>query len=253
MADEYAAQYRRDLAAMNLTEADLANDREKYMEMLRAGEVPPPTSSDVELMGDAARVVASKLASEGPAAAIAWAESLENDVLWVQAVRGAVAGWSNADPAAAAAYVAANYATYPEMTTTVFDTWAEATPTEAASGTRLLDDPRLRAVATEAVAQAWAASDPTQAAGWVDSLPAAERSDAVLLAVATGLSTVSPVEAWHRAQEIQDPSLQYRGLKAAFATIVTQQPQVARDLLASATLNERATERLQDLLAAAPG
>jgi hypothetical protein len=84
----------------------------------------------------------------------------------------------------------------------------------------------------------------------VDGLPAAERTDAVLLAVVSGLSAVDPVAAWTRALAIQDPSLQYRGLKAAFSTIVTRQPEVARELLASATLSDTATERLQDLLAA---
>src|SRR5262249_53527284 len=92
MADEYEARYRADLASMHLTEADLANDEEKYFEMLEAGEVPPPTSSDVELMSDAARVVARTLAEQGPAAAVAWAEALENDTLRLNAAKGALTG-----------------------------------------------------------------------------------------------------------------------------------------------------------------
>jgi hypothetical protein len=250
MAEEYAQRYRHDLAAMGLTEADLANDRERYLELLAAGEVPPPTSSDVELMGDAARVAAQKLALEGPEAAIAWAESLDNEILWLNAMKGAVAGWSQTDPAAAAAYVAAHHPQYPEIVTALYDGWAGSDPAEAAAGTRLLQDASLRAAATDAVVQAWAADDPAQAAAWVDGLPAAERTDAVLLAVVSGLSAVDPVAAWTRALAIQDPSLQYRGLKAAFSTIVTWQPEVARELLASATLSDTATERLQDLLAA---
>jgi hypothetical protein len=250
MSDAYRERYRSDLAAMNLTEADLANDPETYREMLNAGTLPPPTSPDVELMAEAARVIAGRLASGRSGSGTEWANSLENEFLQLQAVKGALAGWSRSEPESAASFVAANYSQSREMLTTVYETWASSDPTRAAAGTGLVKDPVQRAFALESVVSAWAATDAAAAAEWVDRLPEAERTDAVRLAVVSGMSAVDPVEAWNRAQAMTDPSLQYRGLKAAFATIVTRDPQAARGLLESANLSTRNAERLRELLAA---
>jgi len=236
---------------MGLNEIDLANDEEKYLELAEAGAVPPPTSSDVELMGDAARVVATKLAEQGPAEAVAWAEGLENEQLRRDAVTGALVGWSEIDPAAAAEYAADKYADVPEVVTAVYDGWVDRAAEQAAAAAAALDDPTLRAAATAAVVDAWAASDPVAAAAWIDGLPDGQRTDAIQLAVVTGMSSVDPVDAWQRAQAIQDPRLQLRALKTAFSTIVTEQPEIAGDLLAAAPLSANTAEHLHDVLAAA--
>lgn len=249
MAQDYYAQYLTDLATMNVTEADLTNAPELYEEMAAAGTIPPPTSSDVQLLADAARVIASKLALGDPAAGTAWAEALADEFLRLNAVKGALGGWSHDDPAAAAAFVAERYGEYQEMVTAVYETWADAAPPDAAAATRLLDDPTLRASATEAVVEAWAADHPARAARWVDTLPQAEQTDAIRLAVVTALSESNPEAAWARARAIQDPSMQYRALKTAFSELVIQKPATARDLLAASNLTGRTAERLEELLA----
>lgn len=253
MADAYEARYRADLAALGLDQIDLANDEERYAELLEAGAIPPPTSSDVELLGDAARVVANTLADDGPTAAVAWAEALENDRLRVDAVKGALTGWSESDPAAAAAYATGRYADVPELAAAVYDAWTDSAAPQAAASAAELSDPVVRAAATAAVVQAWSASDPVAAAAWLDSLPDGERSDAMQLDLVAGLSAVDPVDAWTRAQAIQDPTLQYRALKIAFSTLVTQRPEIAGQLLAAAPLSAGAAERLRDVLAAVAG
>jgi hypothetical protein len=254
MAQDYYAQYLADLAAMNTTEAELANAPEVYEEMANAGTLPPPTSPDVELLAEAARVIAGKLALGDGSAGTAWAEALASEFLRVSGVKGALAGWSETDPAAAAAFVAANYGTYGgsygEMVTAVYERWADGAPADAAAATRLLDDAPLRAVATSAVVEAWAIEEPARAARWVDALPQAEQTDALRLTLATALSASDPEGAWERARAIQDPSMQYRALKAAFAELVIQKPATARDLLAASNLTGRTAERLQELLAA---
>jgi hypothetical protein len=249
MGTEYQMQYARDLASMNVTEADLANDPQKFEEMMSAGAIPPPTSSDVELLADAARVIAGRLGAENGAASVAWAEALENEFVRLSAVKGAVTGWSETDPAAAASWVASHYGRYTEMVTAVYETWAGSAPSSAAAATQWLDDAELRASAIETVATTWAAEDPAAAARWADRLPLAEQTDAVRLAIVTGLSTANPVDAWNRAQAIQDPSMQYRALKVAFSELVIRTPGRARELLASSNLTGRTAERLQALLA----
>ncbi len=249
MADEWRRQYLADLASMNLTEAELANDPDTYRELLEGGNIPPRTSSDVELLGDAARVTASKLAAEDPAGGIAWAESIEDDRLRLHAVKGAVAGWSRTQPDAAAEYVATHYPRLTEMLAAVYEVWTEDAPAQAAAGTRLLGDATLRAAATRTVVEAWAVTDAAAAASWVDQLPDADRTDAVQLALVSALSDSRPVDAWTRAQTIKDPTLQYRGLRAAFSVLVTEKPEAARQLLASTSLAPKDAERLQEMLA----
>ncbi len=253
IGDQYRDQYLRDLAAMNVTEADLANDPEKYLEMLEIGEIPPPSSPDAELMADAARLIASKLASERPAAGVEWAESLENQFLKMRAIEGAMAGWSRSDPEAAAAFAAANYPRYREVLTTVYEVWADDAPANAADATRLLQDPALRAAATETVVKTWAVTDASDAAAWVDRLPADDQTDAIRFALVTAMSSSDPVGAWNRAQAIGDASMQYRALKAAFSEVVIRNPDTAAELLASATLSERNAERLHAILDATQG
>src|SRR5262249_29759219 len=136
------------------------------------------------------------------------------------------------------------------MVSAVYDTWAGSAPAAAAAATRWLDDPQLRAVATEAVATAWASEDAARAPRWGDGLPLADPTHVVRLAVATAMSASTPVDAWARAQAIADPSMQYRGLKTAFSELVIHAPSRARDLLASSNLTGRTAERLQELLAA---
>ncbi len=250
MAQDYYAQYLADLAAMNVTEAELANAPDVYEELANAGTLPPPTSADVELLAEAARVIAGKLALGDGAAGTAWAEALASEFLRASGVKGALAGWSQADPAAAAAFVADNYGTYREMVTAVYETWADGAPADAAAATRLLADDRLRAVATGAVVEAWATDEPARAARWVDGLPRAEQTDALRLTLATALSAADPEAAWDRARTIQDPSMQYRALKVAFAELVIQKPAAARELLAASNLTGKTAERLQELLAA---
>lgn len=250
MADQYHDKWEADLASMNIREEDLANDPESFREKLEAGEIPPPNSPDVELMADAARLIASKLAVEQPRAGVEWAEGIENDFLRQSAVKGALAGWSASEPAAAAAYAAKNFADNSAMLEIVYETWADESPAAAAKGTSLIENPMLHAKAIETVADAWALTNPSAAAAWVDSLPASDRTDAVQLAVTSGLATVDPMAAWTRAQSIQDPTLQFRGLKAALTEVVMKQPSSAAALLASANLPGETAARLQYLVGA---
>jgi hypothetical protein len=248
MLQEYVVKFHNALFAVNLTEADVANDTEAYLELRNAGALPPPISPDVELMGDAARVIANKLASGNAQSGTVWAESLETDFLKLTAMRGALAGWSRAEPAAAVAYFATHYPKYSEMLSSIFETWTVSDPAAAAAGIRLVNDAATRAIAIETVARSWAPLDPAKAAGWLNEIPVADRTDGARLAVVSALATVNPSEAWSRAMEIRDPSMQYRALKSAFGAMMSTDPAAARKLLTSAALPAKYVERLNDLL-----
>lgn len=246
--EEHAIRRARDMAALGVSEADLLNAPETAQG--DGAEVLPPNSPEAELLSEAARLIAMHLAGEQATAAIAFAESIENDFVRQAAIKGALTGWSRVDPAAAAAY-AVDYKTgNTELVAAVYDIWADGAPGAAAAAAQTIGDDMLRAAAIRQVAATWAVEEPQQAAAWLDQLPLAERSDAAMLAVVQGLAPEQPRVAFARAQEIQDPQLQYRGLKAAFTELVIRQPAAARDLLASSSFTGNTAERLEEILAA---
>lgn len=248
LASEYAARYRSDLAALNLTELDVANNTETYRELLADGAVPPPKSSDVELLAEAARVIAGKIAETDPRAAVSWATSLGHDFLELNAMKGTLSSWIERDPPAAVSYYEANYGRYNDLLASLYDVWTGSDSAAAARGIALLQDPAHRSIASQSVARSWAATDAAAAAQWLDQLPITERSDDARLAVATALAATQPVDGWNRAFEITNPNLQYRALKAAFAVLVTTDPDKARGLLQTARLSPTSNARLTEML-----
>jgi hypothetical protein len=250
LASEYETQRKRDLTANNLTEADLANDPELYKEMLAAGTITPPRSPDVELLADAGRVIASKLAETDGMAAAAWAESIEHEFLKMKTITGVAAGLAKTDPAKAVA-LAQRYGAFDEVLTTAFDSWASVSPEAAAKGTQLVEDSAKRKLALETVIKSWVAEgDPAQAAMYIDELPIAERSDTAQARIVAAMSANAPEAAWARAQTISDPTMRYRAMKSAFAVLATERPEIARNLLASTTMSSRDSERLGEMLTA---
>ncbi|MCW5890135.1 MAG: hypothetical protein KIT14_06235 [bacterium] len=248
LQEEHTIRRNQTMAELGISEADLLNAPETAED--GGHEVVGPKSPEAELLAEAARLTAMRLAAEQATAAIAFAESIENDFVRQAAVRGALAGWSRVDPAAAAEY-AVNYQTgNADMIATVYDVWASSAPAAAAAAALTIGDPMLRAAAIQTVAATWSIDEPRRAALWLDQLPETERSDAALFAVVANLAPENPVAAFQRAQAIQDPQLQYRGLKAAFTELVIRQPAVARDLLASSSFTGNTAERLQEILAA---
>lgn len=251
MAEEYARTRQANLAALNLTEADQANDSERYREMLSSGAIAPSSSPDIELMAASARVIAGRLAETDPAAAIAWTDSLGHDFLRKKSMAGLLDGWARTAPADALAFQRANYPQSNELLTAVFDSWGASNPQVAAQATRNLAEPANRIRALESVVNAWVLKDdPSTVAAWLDALPVGEKSDAMTSTVAAALSVTTPEQSWQRALAITNETERYRALKAAFSVLVVESPTVARGLLANASLSEKHYERLNEMLKA---
>lgn len=251
MADEYTQTRKASLATLNLTEADLVNDPETFRELMEAGAIAPPTSPDIELMADAGRVIAARLAEIDPAAAIAWADSLGHDFLRMKSLAGLLQGWARIAPADALAFQRKNYPQSNELLTALFDSWAASSPLDAAQATRSLSDSTSRARALESVVSSWVLrEDPGTVATWLDKLPAGETSDAMTATVAAALSAATPEQSWQRALSITNEAQRYRALRAAFSVLVVERPDVARTLLDSSPLSAKHQERLSEMLSA---
>jgi hypothetical protein len=250
MNDQYRRQREADLAALGLTQIDLVNDPASYEELVASGGISPPESPDVELMADAARVIAEKLAATDPASATALAEAVENPFLNRKTQAGAIAGWAATDPDAALAHLNLEHPGNTELVAALFEVWGETDPTSALASAAQLGTAQERTVARDTAFATWAAEDPQAAGRYLEALPATERSDAAITAVVQALSPLAPQDAWNQAQTINDPNQRYRALRTAFAVLATDQPEVAQSLLASASLDRQHAERLEEMLRA---
>lgn len=261
-AEDINRQYLRDrdaeLKANGMTEADFANDPETYKEMLASGAISPPYSGDVELMGEASKVLGSELAKTNPQAAIEWANSLEGDYLKLKALSGVLEGWVKGDLVSGAAnavdYLTTHYPNNVDLVNSVYQSWASTDYHAAADGTRMLQDPYMRSAALEAVLGPWAVKgNAMEVVDYLNNLPAAESTDNVKLAVANAISANYPEQAWEIASRISAESAQYRGLKTAFSNLVIRNPDQASAILGAATLPETTAVRLYELLEAVVG
>jgi hypothetical protein len=205
-------------------------------------------------MADAARLIAQKMAAKDAAKAVEWASSLETEFLKSKSVAGALEGWAKINAPEALAYAMANYPDDPQMVKSIYASWASVDGLAAAEGVKLLEDPVKRAAALEAVISSWTAKGNTaDAAAYLTTQPAAEVSDATKAALVVAMSQNTPQEAWALAQTIADPKAQFRALKNAFSNLVIQSPAQAEALLASSTLSNDTSGRLQDMLDAVVG
>jgi hypothetical protein len=251
MSRDYGDRRRADLAAAGLTEADEANDSATFREMVEAGTISPPTSPDVELLADAGRVIAARLAALDPADAVAWVESLGNNFLELKSLTGLFAGWAKTAPEAALALYNQRFRQYPEMLGTIFENWATAAPDRAASGAMTIPDPALRQVAIGSMIDHWTRTGEAEAAArFVEELPASDRTDSVHLALSGALAQTSPEAAWKQASMIADDATRYRAMKSAFAVLASERPSVAASLLPSSNLPAKYADRLREMLSA---
>lgn len=253
LSREYRIQRDAGLARLGLDEEALANDPETFRDLLASGAISPPESPDVELMADAGRVIAEKLARTDPAAAAAFADSLQNPFMNRKAKAGTLAGWVAGDPEGALAHFREAHPGNTELIAPLFSTWAGTDPAAAAAVAASLETSAQRVLALDAAIETWAAADPRSAARHLDALSPAERSDHAVASVVSALSAVQPEEAWTRALGIADPGLRYRSLKSAFAVLVTDRPKAAQALLASASLDPGQAERFGEMLQAVAG
>jgi hypothetical protein len=251
--DNYKAYREAEMKKNGLSGIDEANDPVRWAEMREAGLLMDPNSPDVELMSEAGRMIASKLAAKDPMKAVEWAQSLETDFLKGKSVMGALEGWAKINGSEAIAYALAHYPNDPELIKSVYSSWAAADGLAAAEGVKMLEDPVKRAAALESVVASWTAKGDTAAAAAYLSQSSMEVSDGAKAALVASMSHSTPRDAWALAQTISDPKVQYRALKNAFSTMVIQDPGQASALLSSASLSNDTSVRLQDMLDAVVG
>lgn len=249
MNEQYLREREADLASRGVTSETEANDPDTYKEMLEAGTIPAPYSPDVELLGEAVKVVGKNLAEKDSAEAVNWANRLETDYLKGKSIAGVIDGWAKTDPQAAFDYLNKNHPADTELLAKLYSSWAASDSKAAAESTAKIADPQFRSIALESVIKTWAAKgDPNEVTQYLQSIPAADNTDAVKLAAAAAVSQADPRKAWDIATSISGEKAQLRALNAAFASLVIRDPGEAGALLESASLSANATSRLREML-----
>lgn len=249
MNEQYLREREKDLASRGITAEAEANDPESYKEMVEAGTIPAPYSPDVELIGEAVKVVGKNLGEKNPAEAIDWSGNLETDYLKAKGISGVIDGWAKTDPQAAFDYLNKNHPGDSELLAKLYSSWAVKDAKAAADSTADIADPGSRSIALESVIKTWGAKgNPAEVAEYLNHIPAADNTDAVKLAAVTVVSEAAPRKAWDIATGITSEKVQQRALNAAFANLVIQNPGEAGALLESASLSENATARLREML-----
>lgn len=252
--DQYLRDRKAELEKLGITEADLAEDSESYKEMEAAGTLPPPYSPDVELLGEASRIIAAKLASGDIAGALDYAESLDSDFLKMKALSGTLEGWGKDDPNVAVGYLNEHFPANVDLYNALYKSWAADNYANAAEGTRLITDPSTRAQALESVLYDWGVrGDVDGMLDFVSKLSPAEFTDTIKASTANAISTHSPQDAWNIALTIGNENAQLRALRSAFSSMVIENADTAGQALASVTLPQKASSTLQDMLIAVKG
>lgn len=254
ISDNYTEERNNQLAASGKTEADYANDAESYNDAVERGVITAPTSPDLELLENAAKLIAEKIAAGDPVGAIALAESLPGDYLKLKTITGVIEGWAKSDPEAAFTYANKNYPDNSDLIKSLYSSWAAKDWVAAANGISLISDPVKRSGALESVITAAApGTNPVEIFNYVSQLPPSESTDGVKYAAATAIAERSPQMAWEIAKGISGESAQYRALKGAFSYIVIANPDQAENLLTSSNLSNDTSQKLKDMLDAVVG
>lgn len=254
IADDYTRERAKRLAESGKTEADFANDPDSYNVAVEEGIITAPTSPDLELLENAATLIAAKIAAGDPEGAIMLAESMPGDYLKLKTITGVLEGWAASDPQAAFAYASKNYPDNGDLVKSLYGSWAAKDWVAAANGVSMITDPVKRSSAIESVITTAAkANNATAIVDYVNQLPASDNTDGVKYTAATAISEKSPQQAWEIAKGISGGSAQYRALKGAFSYLVIADPGNAGDLLASSNLSSDTSQKLKDMLDAVVG
>jgi hypothetical protein len=249
MASEFARARRAILAENNLTEADEANSTEAYRDMLDSGSIPGPESPDVELMVDAGKVIASKMAAEDPEGATSWAEALEGGFLRSSVLAAAVETWATTNPLDALNFVNQKYPNDAPLLESVFTGWASTAPAAAAYNVNRIADPFHRTAVLNQLFAKWGNSgSAANAAAFLQQMPAASVTDQMRLSVSQGLVSGAPLEAWNVAKTIQEPNAQARAMKAALSALVFSNPGQAVEVYNTTNIPAKTKVVLGELL-----
>jgi len=147
--------------------------------------------------------------------------------------------WADLNPAAAAAYAAANRNpdNWRGLVGTVADEWSKRDPAAAANWAASLDPGRDKRGAIYTAISNWADADLNGAAAFVSRQPAGESRDTMAGTLARHIGQEDPASGLKWAAMVADPATQERAVAGALIDLYRQNEAQARQLLQSSTIS----------------
>ena len=184
---------------------------------------------------EAAAAIAREWATRDPRAALAWAQSLNEDVR-DQAIARVMGQLATIQPQAAiqaAQNLPAGYERADAMQP-IAAQWAETAPVAAASWVQSLRNAEEQARAANGLVTTWASNDPMTASQWVAKLaPGTTRDAAVSALISASTLRNDPEAATLWAATVQDPALRAQLISAHSARWLLQDAAAANAWLAA--------------------
>lgn len=214
---------------------------------------PSPENPQMHLLREPLMDAAQAWAERDPYATLRWLDGVQEDALRAELERSAFTGWAATDSQAALDYLQVSRREVRDGVSSIFSKWSESDPAAAAAAVSTLEQETDRVAAARGLAESWSNADAATAAAWARSLPAGEVRDAAGAAVASALIADDPQGAWELALSIQHSKQRAETLDETFSTMVSVDPDTARDELRLAQLSPEESRRLGRLLRTATG
>jgi hypothetical protein len=218
-------------------------------EEIEKAELAKPNPNLIYLES-ATRAIAVALAKDNPLKALEWARSMDRYQGRAVAMEAVYEEWGTTDPHMAFQSLMKESDRGSEVAGRFFAAWAMKNASVAARTALTLTSGVERDSAIEGVARGWIDSggDPAQIAAWGEGLQAVSEGDRVRAIVASGAAFDDPVLALKQVEGIRNPLKRSELFQEVFPNLIEENPQLARNALATSNLSPVEIEYFQSML-----
>jgi hypothetical protein len=218
-------------------------------EEIEKAEMAKPNPNLIYLE-NATRAISAELARRSPAAALDWARSMDAYQGRAFALETIYEVWAAVDPGSAFRELTKEADRRPEIAGRLFGAWAASNPRLASERALALDPGPERDFAVEGVAIGWINSggSASQVAAWAEKLPSPSEADRVRAVVAAEAAFEDPELALRQVEQIRNPLQRSLLFQEVFPNLVDENPELARNALASIKLSPVEVEYYRSML-----
>jgi hypothetical protein len=211
-----------------------------------------------------------------PKASIQYAQAINgNNGVKGDVIRTVLQDWANQNPQEAAAYVQSTNVTIggggrggfgwgggggpggfggpAGALQVVADSWSQQDPAAAAAWAGTLQDQREQMFTMGQVIRNWAGNDINAAAAFVNSQPAGQARDAMVVSMAREVAQQDPSSALKWAASVSDQRMQERAAMGVVFQAAGQDQAAAQQLIQNSGLQDSVKQQLQNMVANGPG
>lgn len=194
------------------------------------------------MKGDVIRTVLQDWANQNPQEAAAYVQSTNVQIGWGGRGQG---GFGGGGPG--------GFGGQGGALQVVADSWSQQDPAAAAAWAGTLQDQREQMFTMGQVIRNWAGNDINAAAAYVNSQPAGQARDAMVVSMAREVAQQDPASALKWAASVSDQRMQERAAIGIVFQAAGQDQAAAQQLIQSSGLQDSVKQQLQNIVANGPG